>query len=98
MVVQDKQTIVIGGLIDEKKETEVTKVPLLGDIPLFGLLFRAKKDTTRKTELVLLITPNVINNMDEANDATSEFLQKLKALDLFMEENGERHLLHREES
>jgi general secretion pathway protein D len=80
MVVQDNQTIVIGGLIDEKIEEEVTKVPFLGDIPLLGLLFRSKVNSVRKTELVLLITPHVINNLEQANSVTDEFIQRLEKI------------------
>ncbi|MEE8424091.1 MAG: type II secretion system secretin GspD, partial [Thermodesulfobacteriota bacterium] len=88
MVVQDKQTIIIGGLIDEKIEKVSTKVPLLGDIPLFGLLFRSKKDSLKKTELILLITPHVIHSLNDATDVTGEFIEKLKKL--------RRHLNERE--
>lgn len=80
MVVQDKQTIIIGGLIDEKIEKVTTKVPFLGDIPLLGLLFRSTKDSLRKTELVLLITPRVIHSLNDATDVTGEFIEKLKKL------------------
>lgn len=61
VVVQDNQTIVIGGLIS-KTQTEVqTKVPVLGDIPLLGVLFRGKRDSERKTNLLIFLTPHVIN-------------------------------------
>ncbi len=63
------QTLVIGGLIREKKTKGITKVPLLGDFPLLGFLFRSKIDTKQKTELLILIsptiiTPHVLENMD----------------------------------
>ncbi|MFQ5588157.1 MAG: type II secretion system secretin GspD [Nitrospiria bacterium] len=80
MVVQDGQTIVVGGLIDEKKEKVVNKVPFLGDIPILGFLFRNTKESTKKTELILVITPHVIRTLNEANDVTQEFMQKLKGL------------------
>ena len=97
MVVQDNQTIVIGGLIDEKIEKEVTKVPFLGDIPILGLLFRKTKDTLNKTELVLLITPQVIHTLDQANDVTNEFIEKLEMLrDRIREEGGSTSLVDRE--
>ena len=80
MVVQDSQTVIIGGLIDKKNEKEIVKVPLLGDIPILGLLFRAKKDLVKKTELVLLLTPHVINNVKDADNVTKEFVTKLNTL------------------
>ncbi len=88
MVVQDGQTVVIGGLIDEKKEDEISKVPVLGDLPFIGLIFRSDKKVTKKTELLLLITPRVIHNLDQANDVTVEFLEKLKAIKKSLENSG----------
>lgn len=61
VVVRDNQTIVIGGLIGTT-ETEIeTKIPVLGDIPLLGVLFRGKGTTERKTNLLIFLTPHVIN-------------------------------------
>jgi type II secretory pathway component GspD/PulD (secretin) len=51
--------VVIGGLIQQNKDSTVHKVPLLGDIPLLGLLFRSHKDTYTTTELVIYIIPHV---------------------------------------
>ena len=60
-VVEDNQTIVIGGLIGKTTTQVETKIPLLGDIPLIGALFRGKRDTERKTNLLIFLTPHVIN-------------------------------------
>jgi len=60
VVVQDNQTIVIGGLIGNT-ETEVdSKIPILGDIPILGVLFKGKHTTQRKTNLLIFLTPHVI--------------------------------------
>lgn len=80
MVIQDRQTIIIGGLIDEKIEKEVSKVPFLGDIPLIGFLFRHHVDRLKKTELILLITPKVIRDLNDAKSVTDEFIEKLMEL------------------
>jgi general secretion pathway protein D len=61
VVVQDNQTIVIGGLIGTTQTKATTKVPILGDIPLLGVLFRGNRDTSRKTNLLIFLTPHVIN-------------------------------------
>ena len=61
VVVQDNQTIVIGGLIGNTDSKGSTKIPILGDIPLIGFLFRGKTDTERKTNLLIFLTPHVIN-------------------------------------
>ncbi len=62
-VVQAKSgdIIVIGGLMRTNKEQQVSKVPWLGDIPGLGELFTNKKDTTSKTELVIMLKPQVVN-------------------------------------
>ncbi|MES2640047.1 MAG: type II secretion system secretin GspD [Myxococcota bacterium] len=61
VVVRDNQTIVIGGLIGSTTTEGETKVPILGDIPLLGVLFRGKKNVERKTNLLIFLTPHVIN-------------------------------------
>jgi general secretion pathway protein D len=61
VVVQDNQTIVIGGLIGNTQTRVETKVPILGDIPLIGALFRGNRNTERKTNLLIFMTPHVIN-------------------------------------
>ncbi len=62
VVVKDKQTVVIGGLIQNKKITDTTKVPILGDIPLLGWLFKSTKDEYQKTNLLVFITPYIIDD------------------------------------
>jgi general secretion pathway protein D len=61
VVVRDNQTIVLGGLIGNTKSETVTKIPVLGDIPLFGVLFRSKSVTDRRTNLLIFLTPHVIS-------------------------------------
>jgi general secretion pathway protein D len=62
VVVHDQQSVVIGGLIQERDIYGVTKVPLLGDIPLLGYLFKYSKKEKRKTNLLILITPYIIKD------------------------------------
>ena len=80
MVVQDGQSVLIGGLINEQEEDSITKVPFLGDIFLIKHLFRYKSKTKKKNELILLITPRVIRNSQEARDITTEFSERVKGL------------------
>jgi general secretion pathway protein D len=61
VVVQDNQTIVIGGLIGNTQTEVQTKIPVLGDIPILGVLFRGKSNTERRTNLLIFLTPHVIN-------------------------------------
>jgi general secretion pathway protein D len=68
VIVNDNSTVVIGGLIDDKFTETVTKVPLLGDIPLLGWLFKSRKKEREKTNLFIFLTPHVINNKVDAEE------------------------------
>ena len=65
MVVKDNQTIVIGGLIGSTDTEVETKIPILGDIPVLGRLFRGKRISQRKSNMLIFLTPHVID--DEAD-------------------------------
>jgi general secretion pathway protein D len=65
LVVRDQQTVVIGGLVRDAVTNSRTKIPILGDIPVLGALFRQTKKTTQKTNLLLVLTPYVIRNQDD---------------------------------
>jgi general secretion pathway protein D len=67
-VVDDNQTIVIGGLIGKTATNVETKIPVLGDIPLIGALFRGTRNTERKTNLLIFLTPHVINESDDLQE------------------------------
>ena len=62
VVVHDQQSVVIGGLIQEKDIYGETKVPILGDIPILGYLFKYSKKEKRKTNLLILLTPYIIKD------------------------------------
>ena len=62
VTVRDGQTIVIGGLIQDMYELRKSKVPILGDIPLIGWLFRSESEESRKIELLIVLTPHVITS------------------------------------
>jgi general secretion pathway protein D len=72
VIVRDNQTIVIGGLIDETTTISETKVPVLGDVPILGWLFRNKSDSTEKTNLYVFLTPRVIKTPNEAASVLQE--------------------------
>ena len=74
-------TVVIGGLIRDDTETVVEKVPLLGDIPLLGVLFRADRKRVEKTNLLLFITPKVLSDRESLMQMTERMKQeRLNAL------------------
>jgi len=58
--VKDGETIVIGGMVDERSRTSVSKVPLLGDLPILGQMFRATNVDRSKSEVVIMVTPKII--------------------------------------
>jgi general secretion pathway protein D len=60
--VQDGQTLVIGGLIQERTTARDDKLPIGGDLPIVGAMFRASQHSNKRSELVLLITPHIISN------------------------------------
>ena len=62
--VKNGQTIVIGGLMEDRKTQTINKVPLLGDIPLLGAAFRRTQVTKAKTELLIFLTPHVASDPD----------------------------------
>jgi general secretion pathway protein D len=66
VIVEDEQTVVIGGLIDDSTTVNENKVPVLGNIPLLGWLFKNKSEENIKTNLYIFITPRVIKNPEEA--------------------------------
>ena len=66
----DKQTIVLGGLISSRVTKTVNKVPLLGDIPLIGYLFRSTSNTNVRNNLMVFITPHILKGKKQANRIT----------------------------
>lgn len=60
--VNDGQTIFLAGLLSEDKTVEIRKLPILGQLPIIGLLFQNLKETVRKTNLIIEITPRIVQN------------------------------------
>ncbi len=60
VTVPDNFTVVIGGVITDSLRTQESKIPLLGDLPLLGFLFRSKQDTIQKTNLYFFVTPHIL--------------------------------------
>ncbi len=85
VVVKDRETMVIGGLIRDNVTSSTSKVPLLGDIPLLGWLFKFKTTQVEKTNLMIFITPYIIKNENEAEDITT---RKGEGLEQFRKQYG----------
>jgi len=85
IVAQDGKTVVLGGLFQTNKEESVTKVPLLGDIPWLGYLFKRRHESEKKTSLLIFVTPRVIRDSDDMERITQE---NRKSLQEFRSEGG----------
>tara|TARA_R110002072_G_scaffold245959_3_gene405219 strand:- start:25024 stop:27096 length:2073 start_codon:yes stop_codon:yes gene_type:complete len=81
VVAQSGQTILLGGLISENRSKKESKVPFFGNLPLIGGLFRANTDGGDKTELVVLVTPRVIETADEWDNIKLKFSSSLTELE-----------------
>jgi len=63
---EDGQSFAIAGLLDNVSQEDVTRIPILGDVPIVGALFRSKADRTDRTELMVLITPRLVRPLNPA--------------------------------
>lgn len=77
VVAKDGLTVAIGGLISNSTSNIERKVPLLGDIPVVGELFKNKEKSTSRSELVLLITPRIITNPNDSESVSQEAVTPL---------------------
>lgn len=80
VAVNSGETIVLGGLIRDSKEYSEGGIPLFYKLPILGKLFGLTNDDAERTELLVLITPRVVRNANEAKDITEEFRRKLKGI------------------
>jgi type II secretory pathway component GspD/PulD (secretin) len=85
IMVKDGRTIIIGGLFKEDLTNADSQVPVLGDIPFVGALFKKTKDTNIRSELIILITPHIINEPEDLASASEE-----RANDISRIVNGSR--------
>ena len=73
-------TLVLGGLIKDDRTTDVTGIPILSQIPYLGILFGTTDKNLIRTELVVLLTPRVVQQKRELDGITQEFKRKLTGL------------------
>jgi type IV pilus assembly protein PilQ len=86
VLVKDGQTVVIGGLFRDSVVTSKNQVPVLGDLPLVGVLFRGKKDTTNREEVIVILTPHIIADASQTHPD-----QRLE--DIRLKRDGAKHSL-----
>lgn len=89
VLADDGETIVLGGLITDNVIISESKVPLLGDIPWLGALFRSEKATVAKQNLVVFLRPTILRNKEATRMVTTEKFDQLWELNLAIKaENG----------
>jgi type IV pilus assembly protein PilQ len=77
VLVKDGHTIVIGGLFREDNSITKSQVPLLGDIPLAGALFRNQADRSNRQEVIVLLTPHIIKDHEMYSEASAEMMKHI---------------------
>ena len=85
VVVGDADTIVLGGLTRDNATETVTKIPILGDIPLLGWLFKSRTTNSQKSNLLIFITPHIVRQYEKIRAVLD---RKLKERDDFIEKNA----------
>ncbi|QIA22027.1 type II secretion system secretin GspD [Mesorhizobium sp. AA22] len=77
VLVNDGESLALGGLIQERNNIDRGQVPILGDIPIIGNAFKNKTDSIGRTELIIFIRPRVVRDIAEAREVTAEFRGKI---------------------
>ncbi|RUO29845.1 type II secretion system protein GspD [Aliidiomarina sedimenti] len=88
VLARDGETIVLGGLIDEDVQESLSKVPILGDIPILGHLFKSTSVTTRKRNLMVFIRPTIIRDDARMDQLSSRKYSYIRAQQLEQRERG----------
>ncbi|WKZ17632.1 MAG: type II secretion system secretin GspD [Candidatus Jettenia sp. CY-1] len=81
LVIKSGHTISLGGIIEQRNEKTVEKIPILGDIPFLGNLFKTTSIRNRRTELLMLLTPYIAATAEEADSLTDAFEKKLREIE-----------------
>jgi len=89
--VQDGQTVVMGGLISTQDNVRETKIPLLGDIPYLGVAFKRTKKIRSRTELLIIMTPQVIETPEEIEKYSRESIENSTFMKPFNESRTKRN-------
>ncbi|MBH0205925.1 MAG: hypothetical protein HP498_08945, partial [Nitrospira sp.] len=80
VVVEDRQTLMIGGIIDKSTNETRTGLPWLKDIPYIGFLFGTTAETNSRSELLIMLTPHVVGSPEDGIAETKRFKERLDML------------------
>jgi general secretion pathway protein D len=78
VVVSNGESLALGGMIQESKTLSRSQLPILGELPFLGNAFKSKDNKYGKTELIIVITPRVMRNLDEARQVTDEYRREFE--------------------
>ena len=82
VLANDGEVIVLGGLIQDDEEINQSKVPILGDAPVIGGLFRSKGKSRVRTNLMVFLRPTIIRNGQDAQAVTNQRLDQIRRADI----------------
>jgi general secretion pathway protein D len=77
VAVKDGESLALGGLMQDRSSLTRSQVPIAGDVPVLGNLFKQKKDEIKRTELLILITPRVVRDSNQVRWITDEFRDRM---------------------
>ncbi|MDR7039560.1 MULTISPECIES: type II secretion system secretin GspD [Methylobacterium] len=80
VVVNNGESITLGGLIQDRTTIGETRVPVLGDLPIIGNAFKEKQNLVEKTELIIMLTPRVVRDLNEAAAVTDEYRNRVRSV------------------
>jgi general secretion pathway protein D len=89
VVVNDSESLMLGGLVKNQTGISAAQIPVAGDVPIVGSLFKDKANTIDKQELIIMITPHVVRSLSEGREITEEYKRKL--LDISSRAIGRNH-------
>ena len=82
------QTIVLGGLITDDRQLTKSQVPVLGDIPVLGELFKSRRENRTKRTLFIFLKPTIIRNSDDAKAVTDAKYGRLRGEEAILRKKG----------
>lgn len=87
VTIEDGKTIMLAGLIEDQNKADIAGIPVLKDVPVFGGLFGTTKKERKKTELLITITPYIVNNQEDGDRMAGAFQDGLKQLQGLLAKN-----------
>lgn len=77
VAVRDGESVALGGMMQDRSSLARNQFPVLGEIPVIGNLFKSKDDNIKRTELLIVITPRIMRDVNQVRDITDEFRDRL---------------------